>query len=80
MSADTSFFFPFFQQEKNNENENEKEENRTTFLVTSFPGSLSYPDRKRYIDQKTWEQYFYKRNIGACRKLAWWLSYLFDHA
>ena len=25
---------------KNNDNENEKEENGTTFLVTSFPGSL----------------------------------------
>ena len=35
MSADTSFFFPFFQQEmgkkKNNENETEKEGNGTTF-------------------------------------------------
>ena len=33
MSADTSFFFPFFQQEmgKKNENETEKEGNGTTF-------------------------------------------------
>ena len=53
MSADTSFFFPFFQQEmekkKNNENETEKEGNGTTFLVTSFPGLLFYSDRKCYI-------------------------------
>lgn len=71
MSADTSFFFPFFQQEmekKNNENETEKEGNGTTFLVTSFPGLLFYSDRKCYI----------KKHLSMPE--AWWLSYLFDHA
>jgi len=54
MSADTGFFFPFFQQEmERKKNQNEKEGNGTTFLATSFPGSLSYPDRKCYINQKT---------------------------
>ena len=50
MSADTSFFLPFFQQEmegKNNENEN-----GTTFLVTSFPGSLRR-ENNTFIKQKS---------------------------